>query len=114
MKLYKRIRFTKEELAHLRKECEGYVWAAVDPRKCVISIGDDYLSDMRDMLIVRRCRLEDIYGVGVDLTSGEINYIPQINRRNPTVDKHGEPSEEQKEEIKEALHYFFDRLPIMR
>ncbi|MBP5633856.1 hypothetical protein J6X13_02890 [Candidatus Saccharibacteria bacterium] len=114
MKLYKRIRLTKEELAHLRRECEGYVWAAVDPRKCVISIGDDYLYDLRDVLVMRRCRLEDIYGVGIDLTSGEINYVAQINRRNPTVKEHGEPSDEQKDEIVHALHYFFDRLPIIQ
>ncbi|MBR6961783.1 hypothetical protein IKH79_03390 [Candidatus Saccharibacteria bacterium] len=114
MKMYKRIRLTEEELARLRRECEGYVWAAVDPRKCVISIGDDYLYDLRDVLIMRRCRLEDIYGVGFDLTSGEINYVAHINRRNPTVHNHGEPTDQQKEEIEHTLHYFFDRLPIIQ
>ena len=112
MKLYKRIRFTKEELAHLRKECEGYVWAVVDPHKCVITIGDEYLYDMRDMLILHHCKPEDIYGIGFDLTSGEINYVAQINRRNPSVSVHGEPTDEQKEGIEETLRYFFDRLPI--
>ena len=114
MKIYKRIRLTKEELARLRRECEGYIWAAVDPRKCVISVGDEYLYDMRDVLLVHRCRLEDIFGIGLDLVSGEINYITQINRRNPSVDKHGEPTSEQKQEIEHAVHYFFDRLPIGR
>ena len=113
MKLYKRIRLTKEELARLRRECEGYVWAAVDPRKCVISVGDDYLYDMRDMLIVRRCLPEDIYGIGFDLTSGEINYVAQINRRNPTVDAHGELNDNQKEGVERTLSYFFNKLPIV-
>ena len=113
MTIYKRIRLTKEELARLRRECEGYVWAAVDPRKCVISVGDGYLHDMRDMLLVRRCQLEDIYGVGFDLTSGEINYVAHINRRNPTVNAHGELDEKQKEGIEQTLSYFFDKLPIM-
>ena len=53
MKLYKRIRFTKEELAHLRKECEGYVWAATESgvnRIAGNSMKEIHTSDNRQMI----------------------------------------------------------------
>ncbi len=112
MQIYKRVRFTKKELQQLRQNFEDYIWAAVDPRKCVISIGDEYLADLRDVLLVRHCQPENIYGVGMDLKTGEINYVAQVNRRNPTVNPNGELSLESKENIKHTLHYFFEKLPI--
>lgn len=112
MQIYKRVRFTKKELQQLRQNFEDYVWAAVDPRKCVISIGDEYLADLRDVLLVRHCQPENIYGVGVDLKTGEINYVAQVNRRNPTVEPSGELSLESKENIDHTLRYFFEKLPI--
>lgn len=114
MKLYKRIQLKKRELLQLQEECEDYIWAAVDPRKCIISLGDAYLEDLRDVLLVHRCNPEDIFGIGFDLSTGEINYVSQINRRNPTVGASGELSLENKENIEHALRYFFEKLPIYR
>ena len=112
MKIYKRIQLKKKELLELQKDCDDYIWAAVDPTKCAITFGDDYIGDMRDSLLVRRCQPENIFGVGIDLNTGEIDYIAQINRRNPTVDVSGELTLERKASIENVLHYFFEKLPL--
>ena len=114
MKIYKRVQFKKRELLQLQEECEDYIWAAIDPRRCIISLGDDYLADLRDVLLVHNCKPKDIYGVGFDLSTGEIDYVAQINRRNPSVGAKGEPSPEDKEDIEHTLKYFFEKLPIYR
>jgi hypothetical protein len=114
MNIYKSIQLKKKELLKLQEDCDDYVWAVVDPLRCVISMGDDYLIDLRDTLLVRHCQPENIFGVGFKLSTGEVDYIPQINRRNPTVDCSGELSLEAKESIERTLRYFFEKLPIYR
>ncbi len=114
MQMYKRIRLTRNELEKLQQDCDGYIWAAIDPKKYAISLGDLYLADLRDILIVQRCELCNIYGIGLDMRTGEIDFVAQVNRRNPTVGVHGELSKKSKEEIVQSVRYFFDRLPAFR
>ena len=114
MNIYKSVQFKKKELLKLRQDCEDYVWAVVDPIRCVISLGDDYLVDLRDVLLVRHCRPENLFGIGFDLNTGEINYVSQINRRNPTVEPSGKLSTKDQENIERTLRYFFEKLPIYR
>ncbi|MBR3323050.1 hypothetical protein IKG13_03275 [Candidatus Saccharibacteria bacterium] len=114
MNIYKRVQFKKREILQLQKDYEDYVWAAIDPSKCIISLGDDYLADLRDVLLVHHSRPENIFGIGFDLNTGEIDFIDQINRRNPSVDASGELSPEDKENIEYALRYFFEKLPAYR
>ena len=114
MLIYKRVQLKKRELIKLQQDCEDYIWAAVDPSNYTISLGDDYLANMRDCLLVKRSLPENIYGVGLDLTTGRIDYVAQINRRNPTVNGRGELSSEDKANIEKVLHYFFEKLPVYR
>jgi hypothetical protein len=114
MQIYKRVQLKKRELLQLQNDCEGYIWAAVDPVNYAISFGDDYLADLRDLLLVKRSHLENIFGIGLDLRTGEINYVKHINRRNPRVGCSGNISNEDKENIEEVLHYFFEKLPAYR
>ena len=114
MRMYKRVQLRKNELLQLRQDCEDYIWAAVDPRKYIISVGDDYLADLRDDLLLHNCHPEDIFGIGMDLETGEVDFVAQINRRNPTVDGSGELSIESQDNIRETLHYFFEKLPAYR
>ena len=114
MQIYKRVQLKKRELLQLQDDCEGYIWAAVDPVNYAISFGDDYLADLRDLLLVKRSQLENIYGIGLDLRTGEVDYVKHINRRNPHVGCSGNVSNEDKESIEEVLHYFFEKLPAYR
>ena len=114
MRMYKRVQFKKRELIKIRQDCEDYIWAAIDPYHYTISIGDEYLADLRDVLLVHNCQPENIFGIGLDLNTGEVDFVAQINRRNPTVGGSGELSVENKENVEEALHYFFEKLPAYR
>lgn len=111
MQIYKRVRFTKNELKQLCEDCDGYIWAALDTKKYAMSLGDSYLADLRDVLLTRRGRLEDVFGVGINLRTGEIDYISFINRRNPMVDMSGKLSPEMQENVEDVIHYFFENLP---
>ncbi len=114
MQIYKRVQFKKHELLQLQQDCEDYVWAVVDPSNYSIALGDEYLADLRDCLLVKRCRPENIFGIGLNLGTGEVDYIAQINRRNPTVARSGELTIENKDNIDKVIHYFFEKLPAYR
>lgn len=114
MQIYKRVQLKKKEIIRLQRDCEDYIWAAVDPSNYTIALGDDYVADMRDILLVKRSLPENVFGIGLDLITGEVDYIAQINRRNPTVSGSGELSNEDKANIERALHYFFEKLPVYR
>ncbi len=114
MQIYKRVQLKKRELLKIQHDCEDYIWAAVDPTKCVISFGDDYLSDLRDVLLVRRCLPENIFGIGFNMGTGEIDFIAQINRRNPSVGVSGELDGKDKDKIEKTMRYFFEKLPVYR
>ena len=114
MLIYKRVQLKKRELIKLQQDCEDYIWAAVDPVKYSISLGDDYIADLRDSLLLKRSLPENIFGIGFDLNYGRIDYVAQINRRNPTVNGRGELSSEDKANIEKVLHYFFEKLPVYR
>ncbi|MCQ2570802.1 MAG: hypothetical protein MJ154_00935 [Candidatus Saccharibacteria bacterium] len=114
MKIYKRIQFKKRELIKLRQDFDDYIWAAVDSSNYSISLGDEYLADLRDCLLMKRSQPENVYGIGFNLETGEVDYVAQINRRNPRVGMSGKLSEEEKEKIDKLLHYFFEKLPVYR
>ncbi len=114
MRIYKRVQLKKRELIQLKQDCEDYIWIAIDPVNYAISLGDDYLADLRDCLLVKRSQPENVFGIGLDMVTGEIDYIAQINRRNPTVDGSGELKGEDKASIEKVLRYFFEKLPAYR
>ena len=83
----------------------------MDVKKGVIAAGDEYVSDLRDeLLISRHSKANDIFGAGLNMRTGEIDYIPAVNRRNPSLDR-GELSSEQELRVETVLHYFFENIP---
>ena len=110
MRYYKKIKFTKTELADLVEQMDGYIWCAVDARRGIISAGDEFMPDMRDDLLFRHSRAEDIYGLGLDLKTGKIDYINSANLRNPKVRGNSNIPSSCKERIETLVHYFFDGL----
>ena len=107
----RKIKFNKKELSKLHDQFGNYLWAAVDTHRGVICAGDEYLSDLRDFLLVKRSKPEDIFCTGIDLETGEIYYPTLINRHNPYVDKDGIP-ELYRNRIDTLMHYFFGDIPV--
>ena len=110
MRYLRKMRFTSKELGDLSADLDGYIWIAVDARKGMISAGDEYLADLRDVLLTKRSKVEDIFGLGLNLITGEIDYVEFMNRRNPQLAKNGEIAAAQKERIETLIRYFFGDL----
>ncbi len=106
----RKIKFNTKELSDIRKQFGDYLWAAVDTHRGVITAGDEYLSDLRDFLLVKRSKPENIFCVGIDLNTGEIYYPVLINRHNPYVDKDGIPAIF-RDRIETLMRYFFADIP---
>ena len=109
----RKIKFNTDELDKIRKQLGGYLWAAVDAHRGVITAGDEYLSDLRDFLLAKRSIPEDIFCAGLDMETGEIFYPPLINRHNPYVDKNGIP-EVLRNRVETLIRYFFEDIPAYK
>lgn len=110
MKEYKKLKFSAKEIKGIMESLDGYIWIAIDARKGAISAGDVYVADLRDVLLIKRSKVEDIFGAGLDLETGRIDYLQAINRRNPSIEN-GEPTDENKRRIETLVRYFFADIP---
>ena len=107
----RRYKFTDNEISELINQLDGYIWVVMDVNQGIIAAGDEYVSDLRDELMIkRRSKKNDIFGVGLNMYTGEIDYIPAINRRNPTIEN-GELTPNQELRVETILHYFFEDIP---
>ncbi len=109
----RKMQFSEEELNRLRDEYGGYLWAAIDIHRGIITAGDEYLADLRDFLLMKRSKPEDILCAGVNLETGEIFYPTLINRRNPYVNRDGVP-DVFRERVNTLMRYFFESIPNYR
>ncbi len=110
MKMVRKYKLNKRETKELMAELDDYVWVMLDIHRGIIVAGDEFISEMRDELLRLRSRREDIYGVGLDLKTGEISYVNAINRRNPSTNK-GELNFDECLRIETLLRYFFESAP---
>ena len=112
MKIYRRMRISLSELDRLRDEMDDYIWVALDLKRSALCAGDEYIGDLRDVLMQRRSVVEDIYCVGLNMATGDINFLKNFNRRNPKVGYGGDIPEGTKKLICSQIEYFFAGLPI--
>ena len=112
MKIYRRMRISLSELDRLRDEMDDYIWVALDLKRSALCAGDEYIGDLRDVLMQHRSAVEDIYCVGLNMATGDINFLKNFNRRNPKVGYGGDIPEGTKKLIYNQIEYFFAGLPI--
>lgn len=109
--LVRRYQFTNDEILELTHQLDGYIWVVMDVKKGVIAAGDEFVSDLRDELLIKKhSKKNDIFGAGLNMSTGEIDFIPAINRRNPSL-KDGKLTPKQELRIETILHYFFENIP---
>ena len=106
-KFIKRMKFNPSELAKIRRRTADYIWVAVDVERGMIAAGDQFLSDLRDELLYKHSRPRDVFGVGVDLKTGEIFYTPVINRMNELYRLYRDIPKQKKDRIETLIRYFF-------
>ena len=83
MRFTKKMKLNATEVAQIRRRSSEYIWVAIDIKKGVIATGDECLIDLRDLLQYKyHSRPSNIFGVGLNLKTGEIYHAPVIDRMN--------------------------------
>ncbi len=109
MRIIKRMKLNAADAAQVRRLAKDYIWVAIDIKKGMIAAGDEFLVDLRDALLYKyHCRASNIYGLGLDLRTGEIYYAPVINRMNSNYRKHKVIPQHICNRIETLLAYFFE------
>ena len=115
MKYLKRMKLNAAEVAQIRRRLNNYIWVAVDVDKGVIAAGDEFLVDLRDSLIYKyHSRAKDIYGLGLDLSSGEVYYAPVVNRMNRAYRNLKIIPQKTRNRIETLMAYFFEDFAAFR
>lgn len=115
MKYLKRMKLNAAEVAQIRRRSNNYIWVAVDVDKGVIAAGDEFLVDLRDSLIYKyHSRAKDIYGLGLDLSSGEVYYAPVVNRMNRAYRNLRIIPQKTRNRIETLMAYFFEDFAAFR
>lgn len=114
MMYVRRLSFSVVEMEQILCKFDGYVWAAIDPKRKIMAVGDESAETLKYALLGQRCQAADICGVGLDLYSGEIDYTSRINKK--LLDKRStvEVPVEKVEKIETLIRYFFSELPAYR
>jgi len=110
MLLTTKLQYTTADINKMKNESEGYVWLAVDVKRHIMVAGDEHFRKLKQVLFGERCRSGDIWGAGINLESGEIDYRSPVNRKlvpsHPTIDM----PEDMEARVEREVRYFFGNL----
>lgn len=114
MMYVRKLSFSIAETEQILKRFDGYVWAAVDLKRKIAAIGDESVDTLKYALLGRKCRPDNIYGVGIDIFTGEIDYVSPINKR--LLDKASTKfvPVDKIDKIETLIKYFFSELPVFK
>lgn len=114
MVIVKNLQLSKEELRELRRDTDGYAWVAVDVARHIIATGGEHFMTLKQKLFEGKSRVRDIWGVGVDMVSGEIEYRSPINRKILDRQSTSHVPSELIERINREIYYFFGNLVVVQ
>ena len=114
MLLVKRLSFSKEETKTMLNDLDGYVWAVLDVKKGILAAGDEYVGNMKNALLKQKCSIYDIFGVGFDLATGEIDFFSPANKKLADRTSTREVPREKRERVETLVKYFFGELPVFK
>lgn len=73
---------TKEEIEKMSYEYGSYIKVVVDIEKKVLAGGGQYHADEERLLLEYGCKQENLWGAGIDIDTGAIDYDSMINIRH--------------------------------
>ena len=116
MRYIKKSSLNASEVAQIRRRSDNnYIWAVLDIAQNRIAIGDEFLIDLRDALIRKyRSYSYDIYGIGLDLRTGEIFYATIVNRMNSNYRELKDIPQHVRDRIETMVAYYFERFEPFR
>ena len=114
MYIVKKLSLSSSEIETMIRETNKYAWIAVDAKKGMIVAGDEFVGDLKNELLKWKCLSKDIFGAGIDLCTGDVDYRSTINPQKPDIGSMGEIPEEFRERIDTLIRYFFLELPCYK
>jgi len=100
--------YTKKEVKKLKEIFDVYVKTVIDIKKKICSAGMDQHFEGEQILLKQGSLQSDIWGGGIDLETGEIDFNSFINIRPRDNNLRNEiQSEKIKEKYKKLTEYFF-------
>ena len=115
MRYIKKSSLNASEVAKIRRRSDDYIWAVLDTAQNRIVIGDESLVELRGTLIRKfRSYSNNIYGIGLDLRTGEIFYAKVINRMNSNYRALKDIPQNIKNRIETMVAYYFERFEPFR
>ena len=103
--------FTAEEIEQLKEQFEVYIKTVIDVKKGVCSAGMNRHFEGEQLLLEQGSRQSDIWGGGIDLETGEIDYNSFINiRPSDGNTKNDILDEKLREKYKKLTEYFFSEI----
>lgn len=81
MLLIVRDKTDQETLKKIAEDLKGYIKVVVDVRRKILSAGGEKHVDGEQLLLKDGSRQEDLWGAGLDLETGEMDFDSLINLR---------------------------------
>jgi hypothetical protein len=72
---------TAEELIFAKQDYGEYIKIVVDIEIGILAAGGEWHSDAEKVLLDSGSKQENLWGGGIDLTTGEVDYVSLINTR---------------------------------
>jgi len=103
--------YSKEEIEQLKEQFEVYIKTVIDIENKTCSAGMDRHFEGEQILLDQGSRQSNIWGGGIDLETGEIDFNSFVNiRPNDNNTKNEIQSEEIRKKYKNLTEYFFKEL----
>lgn len=83
---------TRKDLNLIKEDYEEYIKLVVDIEKGIVAAGGEWHSDAEKALLASGSMQKDLWGGGIDLSTGQVDYISLINTR-PNVNNSQELSD---------------------
>ena len=103
--------FTKEEIEELKQQFEVYIKTVIDIDQKICVAGMDRHVEGQTILLSQGSKQSNVWGGGLDLVTGEIDFNSFINiRPNDNNPKNEIQSEKIKAAYKKLTQYFFQAI----
>jgi len=98
-----------EELVKAKEDYGEYIKVVVDIVGGKLTAGGEWHADGEKILLNTGSKQEDLWGGGIDLTTGDIDYVSLINTR-PKLNNSQEVTDEQiRQKMKEIISEVFSK-----
>lgn len=103
--------FTKDEIEILREEFDVYIKTVIDLEKKICSAGADRHFESENILLAKGSKQSDLWGGGIDLETGVIDFNSFINIRPTDNNTSNEiQSADLRIKFEELSRYFFKEI----